>query len=196
VSVLSDIYLDMAFFDKKVKNPDFGNQKSFRDFFDSHYSLVYRRLFSLLGDSQVSEELCQDIFVSLWQRRFELLTVENWTSYLLKSATFKAIDYRRKRKDILRFTEDLEAEGIIAEVEDPKDEDMQLELLEKEIEALPDRCQVIFKLSRYEQMSYADIAKTLDISPKTVENQIGKALKILRKNILPQLFFGLLQIFH
>lgn len=121
--------------------------------------------------------------------------VENWTSYLLKSATFKAIDYRRKRKDILKFTEDLEAEIITAEVEDPKDEDLQLELLDKEIAALPDRCQVIFKLSRYEQMSYAEIAKTLDISPKTVENQIGKALKILRKNLLPQFFFGLAQIF-
>ncbi|WP_373523461.1 sigma-70 family RNA polymerase sigma factor, partial [Aquiflexum sp.] len=64
------------------------------------------------------------------------------------------------------------------------------------IDLLPDRCQTIFKLSRYEQMSYAEIAKTLDISPKTVENQIGKALKILRKNLLPQLFFGLLQIFQ
>jgi RNA polymerase sigma-70 factor (ECF subfamily) len=186
----------MAFFDKKVKNSDFGNEKSFRDFFDSHYSLVYRRLYSLLGDSQLSEELCQDIFVNLWQRRFELPAIANWNSYLLKSATFKAIDYRRKRKDILKFTEDLDAEGIIAEVEDPKEEGIQLELLDKEIAALPDRCQVIFKLSRYEQMSYTDIAKTLDISPKTVENQIGKALKILRKNLLPQLFFGLLQIFQ
>nr|WP_255737419.1 sigma-70 family RNA polymerase sigma factor [Cognataquiflexum nitidum] len=193
---MSDIYLDMAFFDKKVKNPDFGKEKSFRDFFDSHYSLVYRRLYSLLGNSQLSEELCQDIFVSLWQRRFELPAIANWNSYLLKSATFKAIDYRRKRKDILKFTEDLDAEGIIAEVEDPKDEDIILQLLDKEIAALPDRCQVIFKLSRYEQMSHAEIAKTLDISPKTVENQIGKALKILRKNLLPQLFFGLLQIFH
>jgi RNA polymerase sigma-70 factor (ECF subfamily) len=186
----------MVFFNKKLKNPDFGDEKSFRDFFDSHYSLVYRRLYSLLGDSQLSEELCQDIFVSLWQRRFELPAIENWNSYLLKSATFKAIDYRRKRKDILKFTEDLEADGIIAEVEDPKDEDIQLELLDKEIAALPDRCQVIFKLSRFEHLSYAEIAKTLDISPKTVENQIGKALKILRKNLLPQLFFGLLQIFQ
>ncbi|WP_249719778.1 RNA polymerase sigma-70 factor [Aquiflexum sp. TKW24L] len=193
---MSDIYLAMALFDKKLKNPDFGNEKSFRDFFDSHYSFVYRRLYSLLGDSQLSEELCQDIFVSLWQRRFELPAIESWNSYLLKSATFKAIDYRRKRKDILKFAEDIDAEGIIAEVEESKDEDIQLELLDKEIAALPDRCQMIFKLSRFENMSYAEIAKTLDISPKTVENQIGKALKILRKNLLPQLFFGLLQIFQ
>ncbi|MFN3999800.1 RNA polymerase sigma-70 factor [Algoriphagus sp.] len=185
----------MGIFGKRPSEKAF-DQNSFRDFFDSYYSLVYRRLYSLLGDSQLSEELCQDIFVSLWQRRFELPSIENWTSYLLKSATFKAIDYRRKRKDILKFTEDLEAEGIIAEVKEVEEEDIQLELLDKEIDSLPDRCQVIFKLSRYEQMSYADIAKTLDVSPKTVENQIGKALKILRKNLLPQLFFGLLQIFQ
>ena len=76
------------------------------------------------------------------------------------------------------------------------DENHQLERLDKEIAALPDRCQMIFKLSRFEQMSYSDIANVLKISPKTVENQIGKALKILRKNLLPQLFVGALQFFQ
>lgn len=185
----------MDYSGKNFSEESFWDQKSFRLFFDQHYAAVYRRLFMLLRDRTSAEELCQDIFISLWQRRFELPKVLDWNNYLMKAATFKAIDFRRKRKDILQFVESFEAQEMISE-EGLTDENNQLERLDKEIAALPDRCQMIFKLSRFEQMSYSDIAKVLEISPKTVENQIGKALKILRKNLLPQLFVGALQFFQ
>lgn len=186
----------MGIFGENGRNPVFQDERLFRAFFDRYYLVVYRRLYWLLGNQSIAEELCQDIFVSLWQRRLSLPPVDNWEAYLLKSATFKAIDYKRKGTGILSFTDKIEdnAEPVGDEAGD-ESTDLS-EALQREIAALPDRCQIIFKLSRYEQMSYAEIAKTLEISPKTVENQIGKALKILRKNLLPQLFFGLLQIFH
>jgi RNA polymerase sigma-70 factor (ECF subfamily) len=185
----------MDYSGRNFSKESFWDQKSFRLFFDQYYAAVYRRLFALLGDQTSAEELCQDIFISLWQRRFELPNVIDWNHYLMKAATFKAIDFRRKGKGILQFVEDFEAKEIISE-EEITDENHQLERLDKEISALPDRCQLIFKLSRFEQMSYSDIAKVLEISSKTVENQIGKALKILRKNLLPQLFVGALQFFQ
>ena len=173
----------MAFFGKKSPLPGFENETSFRAFFEAHYLLVHRRLVSLLGDPHLSEELTQDIFISLWQRRSELPVVLDWNHYLLRAATFKAIDYRRKKKDVLIFTDDLESMEVADDDEETDNRELDFERLHTEIEALPDRCKVIFKLSRFERMSYADIAKTLDISAKTVENQIGKALKILRKNL-------------
>lgn len=150
----------------------------------------------MLNNQVEAEELAQDIFINIWNRRVELSQVKNWKAYLLKAATFKAIDYRRKKKEIVEYKDRLDFSEEVQEEIDQSIEEGRLNLLKKQIDLLPDRCQMIFKLSRYEQMSYADIAKTMDISPKTVENQIGKALKTLRKNLLPQLFFGLLQIFQ
>jgi len=171
-------------------------QKTFRKFFEVHFNSVYKRIFFLLNNQEEAEEITQDIFISIWNRRDELSQVENWNAYLLKAATFKAIDYRRKKKEIVVYNDQLDfADEDQDEINQSNEKD-RLHLLKKQIDSLPDRCQMIFKLSRYEQMSYAEIAKTLDISPKTVENQIGKALKILRKTLLPQLFFGLLQIFQ
>ncbi|WP_262912259.1 sigma-70 family RNA polymerase sigma factor [Mongoliitalea daihaiensis] len=172
------------------------DQKTFRKFFEAHFNSVYMRLFFLLNNQEEAEELTQDIFINIWRRRSELLHVENWNAYLLKAATFKAIDYRRKRKENIIYRDQLDLCEIVQEEMEQSSEEDRLDLLQKEIDLLPDRCQIIFKLSRYEQMSYAEIAKNLDISPKTVENQIGKALKILREKLLPQLFFGLLQIFQ
>ena len=139
----------MKSFFKKSSGESSWDQKSFRIFFDLHHQMVFRRLYVLLNDQAVAEELCQDIFISLWQRRLALPSVTNWEAYLLKSATFKAIDWRRKGKDLLSFTENIEAKAdqlaVISE-----EEDLRLERLEREIEALPERCRDIFKLSRYE----------------------------------------------
>lgn len=183
----------------KIQSPNQStvfDHKTFRKFFEVHFNSVYKRIFFLLNNQEEAEEITQDIFIKIWDRRDELSQVENWNAYLLKAATFKAIDYRRKKKEIVVYNDQLDFSEEVQEEIDQSMEEDRLNLLKKQIDSLPDRCQMIFKLSRYEQMSYADIAKTLDISPKTVENQIGKALKILRKNLLPQLFFGLLQIFH
>jgi RNA polymerase sigma-70 factor, ECF subfamily len=172
------------------------DQKTFRKFFEVHFNSVYKRIFFLLNNQEEAEELTQDIFIRIWNRREELFHVENWNAYLLKAATFKAIDYRRKKKDNFVYNDQVDFADEDQDGINQSTEEDRLDLLKKQIDSLPDRCQTIFKLNRYEQMSYAEIAKTLDISPKTVENQIGKALKILRKNLLPQLFFGLLQIFQ
>lgn len=172
------------------------DQKTFRKFFDVHFNSVFNRLFFLLNNQEEAEELTQDIFINIWNRRNELLHVENWNAYLLKAATFKATDYRRKKKENIVYHDQFDLPEVVQEEIDQSSAADRLDLLNKQIDLLPDRCHTIFKLNRFERMSYEEIAKTLKISTKTVENQIGKALKILRKNLLPQLFFGLLKIFH
>ncbi|WP_373494710.1 RNA polymerase sigma factor, partial [Aquiflexum sp.] len=166
---------------KNIQSPNQSSvfdHKTFRKFFEVHFNSVYKRIFFLLNDQEEAEELTQDIFIKIWNRRNELFQVENWNAYLLKAATFKAIDYRRKKKENFVYKDQLDFPEVVQEEIDQSSEAERLDLLHEQIDLLPDRCQTIFKLSRYEQMSYAEIAKTLDISPKTVENQIGKALKI------------------
>jgi len=160
-----------------------GDEKSFRIFFEKYHSLVYKRFFFLVGDRIRAEELTQDIFINLWERRKELEAIDNWRAYLLQAATFKAIDERRKRKSIIQYREDISLETSTETVEETAQND-RLEELEKQIDQLPERCQLVFRLHRFEQLSYKQIAQELGISVNTVENQIGKAIKILRKNLL------------
>jgi RNA polymerase sigma-70 factor (ECF subfamily) len=172
------------------------DEKSLKIIFDTHFDSVYRRIVAMINNPLEAEEITQDIFVAIWNRREKLKEIENWEAYLIKAATFKSIDHIRKKRNSPKLSSDAAFLNMAADETDHVEEDALLEKLKDQIDLLPERCQIAFKLSRYEQLSYADIAKTLDISPKTVENQIGKALKILRKNLLPQLFFGLLQFFQ
>ena len=173
-----------------------NDEKSFKLIFDSYFVSVYKRIFNIINNHVEAEEITQDIFIAMWNRRKQLNDIDNWKAYLIKAATFKAIDHLRKRKDFIEYTDKTEFSNAVVEEADYADKEAILNTLRGQIDLLPERCQLVFKLSRFEGQSHAEIAKTLDISQSTVENQIGKALKILRKNLLPQLFFGLLQFFH
>lgn len=172
------------------------DEKTFKIIFDSHVDSVYKRIFFIIHNQEEAEEITQDIFMTIWNRRIKLKDIENWKAYLIKAATFRAIDHIRKRKNFIEYSNKAEFLDVAADELDHEEKDARLDKLRNEINLLPERCQLVFKLSRLERLSHAEIAKALDISPKTVENQIGKALKILRKNLLPQLFFGLMQIFQ
>ena len=165
--------------------------QDFTIFFQSHYPALCARTNLLLRDSDLSEDLVQDAFVKFWEKKPVLLNAGSAHAYVSKIALNNALMHLREKKRQKRVLADFAESTPVAN--NPIEEESSLQESEKKIFAvlqrLPPSCREVFILSRYEQMSYKEIASGLDISVKTVENQILKALKILRQSLLTLLFY-------
>ena len=136
----------------------------------------------------VAEELVQDLFLELWTRRTSLIVEQTLTAYLFAAARNRALNHLRREKRAARWQTEsaVNDEGDGAALNESELLDA-LELQEA-IEMLPARCRLIFTLNRQQQMTYAEIAASLGLSIKTVETQMGCALRSLRdrlKHLLP-----------
>lgn len=153
--------------------------------FKKHFNLVCSSIYNLIPDYTLAEDLAQDVFCDLWRKREHLQINTSLKAYLRKSGVNKALNHIRKKKvssnnddtDILLNIKDASQSSSLEYVE------LQ-EYINSVIDKLPSRCRVIFMLSRFEEYSYKEIAAELNISTKTVENQISKALKRLRKAMI------------
>jgi len=137
-------------------------------------------------DRTKTEDIAQEIFTELWIKRDQLHIHTSVPAYLRRMAVTRSLNYIRDSKR--HAWEELEAttefDPVFAGYQADAIQHMEaaeLKLaLDAAIEALPEKCRMVFQLNRQEEMSYAEVAKQLGISVKTVENQIGKALKLLR----------------
>ncbi len=156
--------------------------------FRNYYKYVCGVLYPVLKEQTVIEDVAQDVFYDLWRKRDQLNITTSLSAYLKRAAINKALNYIRDQR--MKFDD-------YAEMPNMKSGDLnsqrQIEvhemevLVKKLIDQLPEKCRIIFSLSRFEKMSYREIAKHLDISVKTVENQISRALKELRIQLKPYL---------
>lgn len=147
--------------------------------------------YKYVKSSEDAKGIVQEVFVSVWKNRDHLELNSNLKSYLFTATKNKSLNFLDKRR--IRtvsidasVTED-RAEIQIDDGNNTASEDMELAELQavimEEVKKLPPKCQEIFLLSRQEQLSYKEIATKLEVSTKTVENQIGIALKRVRKRV-------------
>lgn len=154
--------------------------------FQRYYSLVCTRIHKIIKDKARVEDVAQEVFIKIWEKRQDLNIQISFEGYIQKMAFNEAISYIRKHKKHLY--EEEPTPQHFAPVVSSEQQLLQNELQDKITQAinlLPNRCRLIFQLSRFEGLSYREIAEKLDISVKTVENQMGKALRILRQQIQP-----------
>lgn len=152
--------------------------------FREHYEYLCRAVYRVLPRSEVAEDLVQEVFFELWRKRHSIQINTSFKAYLRRAAVNKTLNYirdlRLKTVDVEKAPEPAsklsEAPAII------EGKEIQ-ESIDLAIDQLPERCRMVFVLSRFEEKSYKEIAEELDISVKTVENQISKALKLLRKSL-------------
>lgn len=156
-----------------------------RALYSAFYRYVCTVVYKMTGDGSVAEDISQEVFLEVWKRRETLDVNTSLKGYLRMIAVNKTLNHIRTKK--MNF----EQEDAILHV--PSTEDSSQKILEGEdlqdainaaVESLPERCRIIFGLSRYEEKTYREIAEDLDISIKTVENQMSKALKIVRNAVL------------
>ena len=157
-----------------------SNSKAwFQEEFARNYEYILNYLFYLSGDSVLSEDLAQDVFLQLWEKR-SIVKNETIRPYLFTIARNAFLKSIRRTKYDLKFRstwfESVENESpeFIAEM---KEFD---EKLQKAIAGLPEKCRIVFLMHRMDEMKYIEIAENLGVTVKAVEKQMSKALSILR----------------
>ena len=151
--------------------------------FKTYYASLCRTAFRVVNDRDTAEDLVQEVFVKVWNGRQSLEINTSLKAYLHRSAINTALNYLEKNKRQVNVEQD-ELVNLAAssnQLEDHMNFKEVESRVEQAIQSLPPACKTIFVLSRYENMSYQEIADTLNLSVKTVENQMGKALKTMRE---------------
>lgn len=161
---------------------DSGAKGWFSDIFHKNYEYILNYLYYLSGDSALAEDLVQDVFLQLWEKRSEVKE-ETLRSFLFAIARNSFLKNRRRQKYDLKFRSDY---LVKIENESP---DYILEMkefdaiLQKTIAGLPEKSRVVFLMHRLDGMTYSEIAENLGVSIKAIEKQMSKALKMLRKEL-------------
>lgn len=159
-----------------------GNNLAFNRLFDRYWKSLYAYSYKIFKDHDLSEDAIQEVFASLWEKR-ETLNIKNVKAYLFQAVKFRiAANIRR-----VRFTElHLQVLDKLNYVRDVEDRINYQELntrIENALKVLPDRCREIFYMSRFRNMSNQEIADQLNISKRTVENQISRGLQQLSQSL-------------
>jgi RNA polymerase sigma-70 factor (ECF subfamily) len=135
----------------------------------------------IAGNMDFAREIVQDLFVYLWENRKDICINYSMKSYLTTSVRRNSIRFIQQPCTVLSIDTLTDSEDIAETLSDPIELEELHRQLQNAIESLPAQCRKIFKLSRFRGLKYAEIAEQLGISVKTVEAQIGKALRLLRE---------------
>lgn len=163
-----------------------GDEKVFESVFKDFYAPLCLHARRYLIDSDVAEEVVQDMFFKMWERRDTLAINTSLAAYLFKSITNHALNHIKYQRHAQKYQEFIgfrTDENIAISPHDALvHNDLERQLLGA-IKLMPDRRKMIFEMSRLEGLRYNEIAEKLGISIKTVEIQMSKALEFMREKL-------------
>ena len=159
-----------------------GDEAAFEQVFKTHFKNLHAYACTLLADAADAEEMVQQVFFKLWERQENIHISGSLAAYLYRAVHNQCLNHLKHQK--VKHTHQL----YVAHTMKQAPPATQGRLMTRELEnrfkqalnQLPEQCRTVFQLSRFEDLKYREIADRLDISVKTVENQLGKALKFLR----------------
>ena len=162
-----------------------GDERAYEIIFRQHYAPLCRYARQFLTDADEAEEEVQAMFLALWERRDGLFITTSLKAYLFRAVHNRCLnrikhfavrdEYHQHTRYVAETTTESPMQTLLG--------DELADRLRMAIQKLPEQCRLAFTLSRFEELRYGEIADQLGISPKTVENQIGKALRILRTEL-------------
>ncbi|WEK37938.1 MAG: RNA polymerase sigma-70 factor [Candidatus Pseudobacter hemicellulosilyticus] len=172
-------------------------ETAFEKVFKTHFKNLHSYAYTLVKDDMAAEEMVQQVFYKIWEKKGQLSIQTSLTAYLYRSVYHESLNYLKHEKVKAAYRAYAGQQGAVS------GEQASRKVLLGELEQrlgvalsdLPEQCRTVFQLSRFEELKYQEIADRLGISIKTVENQMGKALKLLRAKLvdyLPFLVFLLL----
>ncbi len=161
-----------------------GNIKAFEALFHRYYGFLCQFAEKYTRDSDASEEIVQDFFVSLWEKKDEIKIDTSVKNYFFRAVKNRCLNYLQHQKTKSKYTQKV----LLEEEKKHSDDDVFVEIelskkIEESINSLPEKRREIFKLSRQEGLKYTEIAKKLNISIKTVETHMSLAIKSLREKL-------------
>ena len=162
-----------------------GDNSAYDTLFRKYYSYLCMVVMRMTHSKEQSEDIVQEVFLEVWRKKEQLDIKSAVKSYLHRSVVNKTLNKIRDKK--LEFDQDEEKLNSLPNMQSTPLQKIQGEELQSVIktafESLPEKCRVVFSMVKYEAMSYKETAEKLEISVKTVENQMSKALRIMREAI-------------
>lgn len=164
-----------------IKNDGFDSYGEFEQLYRIHFQMLYGCAYRIVRDTENAREIVQEVFIEIWNRQDRWKHIKSFKAYLLTTTYRQSLDFLNKKKRFISIEYNHHPQENIVE-NDFNAKEFTLHMI-KAIDDLPEKCKQIFLLSREEDQSYMQIADSLGISIKTVEAQIGIALKRLRKSL-------------
>ncbi len=155
----------------------------FETIFRAHFKNLHGYACSILKDEFVAEEMVQNVFCRLWERKEKLKVAESYSAYLYRAVYNECLNYLRHNKIIATHRAHALQTGSEHDETDPAAIKELRQRIDKALNELPERCRTVFYLSRYEELSYREIGDKVGMSVRGVEKQISKALKLLRSHL-------------
>ncbi|NBC84365.1 MAG: RNA polymerase sigma-70 factor [Bacteroidetes bacterium] len=170
------------------------SENKFEELFKVYFTPLTHYAMKYLKDFDTSREIVHNVFLNLWDKRDEVDFQKSVKSYLYTSTYNRCLNYIRDHKKFNRDELSIEMleQNTEAQYHDKLAEKELQHKIDEAINILPDKCKEIFKLNRFQALKYSEIAAKLNISIKTVEAQMSKALKLLRAELAEYLTFLLL----
>lgn len=159
-----------------------GDENAFTEIYNRYWEKLLAVGYYHMLDKQAAEDIVHEIMISLWSRKRDL-RIQSLNAYLgaaVKFSVFKAIIRDKKRRELLSSQKFQEH---ISDIEDKLDAKFLEEYFHGSVQQLPEKAKLVFNLSRNQELSIADIAHKMDLSPKAVEYHMTKALKALKEKL-------------
>ncbi len=173
----------------KLKN---GDVDAYEFLFKEYYDWLCNYIFKLSGDRSRSKDIVQETMVQLWEKKKQITIKGSLKGYLFKSCHNQFLQQIRKEKKQPDLLNKIRWDTIYNSYFEQKEEDVHMKStllkLDEIIDKLPPKCKEIFIMNKLERRKYREIAEDMGISIKTVENQMSKALRIIRENASVLLF--------
>ena len=156
----------------------------FEQVFKAHFKGLHRYACTIVKDESTAEELVQNVFYKLWEKKEQIKVQQSVQAYLYRAVYNDCLNYLKHNK--VKANHQAQTRYTSKEHDNHTDPAIVKELerhIDEALNDLPEQCRTIFQLSRFEDLKYRMIADQMGLSVKTVENQMGKALRILRQKL-------------
>ena len=159
-----------------------GDEQAFTEIYQRFWRKIFVVAHKRLGDQQDAEEIVQELFLNLWRKRATFQLTTGFQNYFAIAVKFEILDVMRKRANIHKYQDELAFSYTEADESTLRNLDVQdlQERLQMSINALPEKCQLVFRLKYEQGYSQKQIAEEMNISEKTVEAHLAKAKKTLK----------------
>ena len=175
---------------------DLSSEAGFERVYKTHFKPLYAYARTMVRDGDAAEEIVQQVFFRLWEKRNALDIQETLRGYLYRSVYHGSMNHLKHLK-----VRETHARSVMNEIPSENSTLQNLEARELEkrlaraLSGLPEKCRTVFQLCRFEELKYKEVAEQLNLPVKTVENEMGKALRLLRLSLADLLPLILLTFF-
>lgn len=159
-----------------------GDEAAFTEIYNRYWQRLLGLAYNHIRDKTVAEEILQEVFLSLWNRR-QIVEIHSLNGYLATAIKFSIFKHQQRLRHYVDINQPDYVSSLITQDENAIDAKFLKEYIDGIVEQLPEKCQLVFRYSREAGLNIPEIASEMNISEKTVEAHLTKALKTIRLNL-------------